>query len=453
MPTLFEKTEAEHFRRAQPLAARMRPATLAEFVGQQHFLGEGKLLRRLLAADRLGSVFFYGPPGTGKTTLARLLATESKRKFRQLSAVTSGVKDLRELLEEARDSLASGGQRTLLFIDEIHRFNKAQQDALLPDVEEGIVTLVGATTSNPFFAVISALVSRSQVFEFQPLSPDEIKTLVRRALADKERGLGKYDVRLHEDALEFLAQTSDGDARRALAALEIGVLSAAHSSPHAPREAGISRSEMPTIDFTRELAAESVQRKAGTYDPTGDEHYDSISALIKSLRGSDPDAGLYWLARMLEAGEDVRFLCRRLVILASEDVGNADPHALPLAVATMQACEFVGLPECQLPLAQCVTYLACAPKSNASTLAIGQARQDIREGRIVPVPVHLRDAHYPGAKRLGHGQGYEYAHDAEGGVAAQDYLGVEREYYHPVDRGFEAELAERLKAIRARLRQ
>jgi len=436
MPSLFDSAEAEHFRQAQPLAARMRPRTLAEFVGQQHFLGEGKLLRRLLAADRLGSVIFYGPPGTGKTTLARLLATESKKKFRQLSAVTSGVKDLRELLDEARDALAGGGQRTLLFIDEIHRFNKAQQDALLPDVEEGIVTLVGATTSNPFFAVNSALVSRSQIFEFQPLSTDDIKALVRRALIDKERGLAIHDVRLHDDALDFLAETSEGDARRALAALEIGVLST-NARP---------------VEFTRELAAESVQRKAAAYDATGDEHYDSISALIKSVRGSDPDAGLYWLARMVEAGEDVRFLCRRLIILACEDVGNADPHALPLAVAAMQACEFVGLPECQLPLAQAVTYLACAPKSNASTVAIGEARRDIREGRTLPVPVHLRDQHYPGAKRLGHGQGYEYAHDAADGVAVQDYLGVEREYYRPVPRGFEAELAQRLKTIRERLR-
>jgi putative ATPase len=436
MSSLFAKAEADHLSRAQPLAARMRPRTLAEVVGQQHFLGEGKLLRRLLAADRLGSVIFYGPPGTGKTTLARLLATESRRKFRQLSAVTSGVKELRETLDQARDDLAGGGERTLLFIDEIHRFNKAQQDALLPDVEEGIVTLVGATTSNPFFAVNSALVSRSQVFEFQPLSVEEVKTLLLRALKDKERGLGQHDVRLHDDALEFLAQTSDGDARRALAALEIGVLSS-HDRP---------------IEFTRELAAESVQRKAAAYDPTGDEHYDSSSALIKSIRGSDPDAGLYWLARMLEAGEDVRFLCRRLIILASEDVGNADPAALPLAIAAMQACEFVGLPECQLPLAQAVTYLACAPKSNAATLAIGEARKDIREGRVLPVPVHLRDQHYSGAQRLGHGVGYEYAHDAEGGVATQDYLGVEREYYRPVPRGFEAELAQRLEKIRERLR-
>jgi len=452
MANLFAQSEAENFRKAQPLAARMRPTTLDEFVGQQHFLGEGKLLTRLLNADRLGSVIFYGPPGTGKTTLARLLATASRRKFRQLSAVTSGVKDLREVLDAARDELASGGSRTLLFIDEIHRFNKAQQDALLPDVEEGIVTLVGATTSNPFFAVISALVSRSQIFEFQPLSPEEIKTLLRRALADKVRGLGMHDVRMHEEALDFLAEVSDGDARRALAALEVGVLSA-QSSPHAPHEESVTRSATTTIYFTRGLAAESVQRKAGAYDPTGDEHYDAISALIKSLRGSDPDAGMYWLARMLEAGEDIRFLCRRLVILASEDVGNADPQALPLAVATMQACEFIGLPECQLPLAQCVAYLACAPKSNAATVAIGEARKDIREGRVLPVPVHLRDRHYAGAQRLGHGEGYEYSHNAEGGIAAQDYLGVEREYYRPVPRGFEAELAERLAVIRAKLRE
>jgi putative ATPase len=436
--SLFANSEAENLRRAQPLAARMRPASLAEFVGQQHFLGEGKLLWRLLKADRLESVIFYGPPGTGKTTLARLLAGETRSRFVQLSAVTSNVKELRDILQKARDEVAAGGQRTLLFIDEIHRFNKAQQDALLPDVEEGVVILVGATTANPFFAINSALVSRSRVFEFKPLSPDEIKAVLRHALADKDRGLGEHPVNLHEDALSYLANVSDGDARRALGALEIGVLSSSKAGGQ--------------IEFTRELAAESVQRKAIEYDATGDAHYDAASALIKSLRGSDPDAGLYWLARMLEGGEDVRFLARRLVILASEDVGNADPHALPLVVATMQACEFVGLPECALNLAQCVTYLACAPKSNASTLAIGEATHDVREGRLLPVPVHLKDSHYAGAKRLGHGQGYEYSHDVAGGVVAQDYLGVEREYYRPVDRGFEKELAARLEAIRATLR-
>ncbi len=435
--SLFEASEKANRRRAQPLAARMRPATLEEFVGQRHFLGEGKLLRRLLKADRLGSVIFYGPPGTGKTTLARLLAVESKTHFQQQSAVTSGVKELREVLLSARDRLSAQGQRTLLFIDEIHRFNRSQQDVLLPDVEDGIVVLVGATTQNPFFSINSALVSRSQVFQFEPLSEDEIKTLVRRALGDSDRGLGGQDVHLDEEALDFLAKVSDGDARRALAAVEVGVLS----------------SDQRPLRFTRQLAEESVQRKAVEYDATGDAHYDAASALIKSIRGSDPDAALYWLARMLEAGEDVRFLARRIVIAASEDIGNADPHALPLAVAAMQATEFVGLPECQLPLAQAVTYLACAPKSNAATVGIAEARRDVSQGRLLPVPVHLRDRHYAGAKRLGHGQGYEYAHDAEGAVAAQDYLGVDREYYRPVPRGFEQELAGRLKDIRARLRE
>jgi len=434
--SLFEASEAANRRSAQPLPARMRPASLAEFVGQRHFLGEGRLLHRLLKADRLGSVIFYGPPGTGKTTLARLLATESRSHYQQLSAVASGVKELRAVLTAAYDRLSAAGQKTLLFVDEIHRFNKAQQDVLLPDVENGVVILVGATTENPFFTINDALVSRSRVFQFEPLSMEDIKTLVRRAMTDEERGLGRYDVRLHDDALEFLAEVSDGDARRAIAALEVGVLS----------------SETSPVEFTRQLAEESVQRKAIGYDRDGDTHYDTISALIKSIRGSDPDAALYWLARMLEGGEDVRFLARRIVILASEDVGNADPSALPLAMAAAHACELVGLPECQLTLAQAVAYLACAPKSNAATLAIAEARRDVREGRVLPVPVHLKDGHYQGAKRLGHGEGYQYAHDHPDAVAAQDYLGVEREYYRPVDRGFERELAKRLAAIRARLR-
>lgn len=434
--SLFDAAEADNRRDAQPLARRMRPRSLSEFAGQQHFLGEGKLLWRLIQADRMTALLFYGPPGTGKTTLAYLLASETQCHFQQLNAVTSGVKDLRRVLDESRNLLSVEGTRTLLFIDEIHRFNKSQQDALLPDVEDGTVTLVGATTSNPFFAVNSALVSRSRVFEFQPLSEADIKTLLNRALQDRERGLGNVEVNLHDEAAEFLAATCDGDARQALSALEIGVLS----------------TESRPVDFTLELASESVQRKAVQYERDGDSHYDAISALIKSIRGSDPDAGIYWLARMLEGGEDIRFLTRRLVILASEDVGNADPQALMIAVAAMQACEFLGLPEAQLSLSQAVTYLACAPKSNAATIAIGEARTDVREGRTTPVPVHLRDSHYAGAKRLGHGAGYQYSHNEADGVATQDYLGVDREYYRPVDRGFEAELGERLAVIRAKLR-
>jgi putative ATPase len=464
MKSLFDAGEQANRRDAQPLAARMRPVALDEFVGQQHFLGEGKLLRRLLKADRLGSVIFYGPPGSGKTTLARLLAGETQSYFQQISAVTSGVKELREVLSAAYDRLSAVGRRTLLFIDEIHRFNKAQQDVLLPDVEEGVVILVGATTENPFFTINSALVSRSRVFQFQPLSVEDVKSLILRAVADQSRGLGSYNIHLHDDALQFLAEVSDGDARRALSALEIGVLSSIEDlkaqavdsesgqpsppAPHSTEEGNENR-----IEFTHQLAEESVQRKAIQYDRQGDSHYDSISALIKSIRGSDPDASLYWLARMLEGGEDVRFLARRLVILASEDVGNADPNALQLAVAAAHACELVGLPECQLNLAQTVIYLACAPKSNSATTGIFEARADVREGRLLPVPVHLRDKHYAGAKRLGHGAGYQYAHDAADGVAAQDYLGIEKEYYHPTDRGFEQELSARLEFIRAKLRE
>ena len=440
--SLFEKTEKANIDAAKPLASRMRPRNLDEFIGQQHFLGQGKLLRQLVEADRLGSVIFYGPPGTGKTTLSRILAGETEREFEQLSAIMHGVKDLREVLSRARDNLATGGRGTLLFIDEIHRFNKAQQDAMLADVEDGVVTLIGATTSNPFFAVNGALVSRSQIFQFEPLSDAEIGLLIQQALEDKERGLAHMDIKIEPDAMEFLAKTCDGDARRALSVLETAVIAAGGFGP-GDEPVRISKPNMRA----------AVGQRAVQYDPTGDEHYDCVSALIKSIRGSDPDAGLYWLARMLEGGEDIRFICRRLIILASEDIGNADPHALPLAVACSQACEQIGLPECQLTLSQTVTYLACAPKSNAATAAIGAARSDIRENRILPVPRHLQDGHYRGAEQLGHGTGYQYSHDEQDGIASQDYLGVDREYYQPVDRGFESEISQRLSIIRAKLKQ
>lgn len=447
MSSLFEASERENRLKALPLAARMRPNRLSEFVGQEHFLGEGKLLRRLLKADRLGSAIFYGPPGVGKTTLAYLLAKESRCVFRQLSAVSDGVKPLRETLTQAADRLAATGARTLLFIDEIHRFNKSQQDVLLPEVERGVVVLIGATTENPFFVVNNALLSRSRVFQFEPLTEDDIKKLVRRAATDRERGLGAYPIEIEEDALDYWAAICDGDARRALSALEVAVL----SSLEPDSDAENSQTPQKPIIITKELAAESVQRRAVSYDRDGDEHYDAISALIKSIRGSDPDAAIYWLARMLEGGEDVRFLARRLMILASEDVGNADPQALPLAVATSTACERVGLPECRLNLAQTVAYLACAPKSNASTEAIFSALRDVREKRVLPVPRILRDAHYRGSESLGH-VGYQYAHDAPDAVAAQDYLGVDREYYVPTDRGAEKEIGERLAKIRAILK-
>jgi len=435
--SLFEDREKLHRAQAMPLAARMRPRSLEEFVGQEHFLGPGKLLRRLLEADRLGSLIFYGPPGTGKTTLARILATATRAHFVQLTAVGSGVAEVREILADARRRLETTGQRTLLFIDEIHRFNRAQQDVLLPEVEEGIVILVGATTENPFFSLTAPLLSRSRIFQFEPLSAEHIKTILRQALADKERGLGNRQVIIDEEALDYLAATSDGDARRALSALEIGVLS--------------TRDE--PVRFNLELAREAVQKRTVAYDRAGDYHYDAISALIKSIRGSDPDAALYWLAVMLEGGEDVRFLARRLIILASEDIGNADPMALLVAVATAHACEFVGLPECALNLAHAVVYLACAPKSNASYRALKAAQEDVQQKRIVPIPRHLRDASYKGAKRLGHGEGYRYPHAEPGAIAAQDYLGVDRIYYEPTDRGFEKELAERLAKIRALLRE
>lgn len=412
----------------------MRPAKLDEFVGQEHFLGPNTLLRRLIAADRLGSLIFYGPPGCGKTSLAHVIARQTRRRFRQLNAVVAGVKELREAAVEARSELEMGGPATILFVDEIHHFSRNQQDVLLPDVEAGCITLIGTTTQNPFFAINSPLLSRSSIFSFATLDRAAIRSLILRALADKERGLGNIPVEIDEDALAFLAEASDGDARRALTALEVGVL---------------STTDRP-VRFTRALAEESIQQKAIVYDATGDEHYDVASAFIKSLRGSDPDAAIYWLAQMLEAGENPRFIARRLVILASEDVGNADPNALVVAIAAMQATEFVGLPECQLSLAQAVTYLATAPKSNASYLAISKAREDVRAGRTLEVPKHLRDAHYQGSSQLGHGEGYEYPHDHPGGWVDQAYLPEQRAYYNPVDRGHESIIRARMEDLSQR---
>jgi len=443
---LFDHGFQERLARAAPLPVRMRPRSLEEFVGQEHFIGQGKLLRRMIEADRLQSVVFYGPPGVGKTALARVIAGATSAEFVDLDATSTGVKEVRGVLEEARMRLETGGRRTVLFIDELHRFNRAQQDVLLGDVERGIVILIGATTENPYFALNSPLLSRSTVFRFEPLSEADVLALLRRALADEERGFGKLKVAVTDEALGHLARTSDGDARRALGALEVAVLS--------QMKAGAAKGGNGVrVDVDLAVAEESIQQKQIVYDGTGDEHYDAASAMIKSMRGSDPDAALYWMARMLEGGEDPRFIARRIAICAAEDVGNADPMAVVVASAALQVSEFVGLPECQLPLAQAAVYIACAPKSNAVTMGIFAARDDVRENRTVPVPVHLRDANYPGAKTMGHGKGYQYAHDVAGGVAAQDYLGVDKTYYRPTDRGYEKRIAARLEEIRKILRQ
>lgn len=431
MAGLFDKVEQAHRDRALPLAARMRPRTLEEFAGQQQFLAEGKLLRRLLDANRLGSLIFYGPPGTGKTTLARLISTKTAANWIGLNAAACGVKEVRAALQQAADTLAREGKRTILFVDELHHFSKTQQDVLLPELEQGTVIFIGATTDNPFFALVAPLLSRSHVFEFEPLSEEALLVLLRRALGDASRGLGQCGVSLDEDALEFIARTADGDARRALNALEVAVLSVAGNA---------AESRVVTC----QIAEESLQRKAIRYDNQGDEHYDAASALIKSIRGSDPDAAIYWMARMLEAGEPPRFIARRLLISAAEDIGNADPQGLILATAAAQATEMLGMPECRIVLAQAATYLACAAKSNSAYLAVDEAIADIRNQALLPVPRHLRDRHYPGAKRLGHGEGYQYPHDSEAGWLEQDYLGIERNYYRPVNRGYEAEIIRRM---------
>ncbi len=431
---LFSEQRKTNRKQVEPLAVRMRPRTLDEFLGQQSFLGEGKLLRRTLDADRMTSAIFYGPPGTGKTTLAMIIANMTQACFEPVNAVAVGVKDVRQILSTARDRLDTSGERTILFVDELHRFNRSQQDILLEDVENGLVILIGATTENPFFAVNSPLISRSQVFQFEPLSEEHIKSILDMALSDRERGLGEYGFTLATDAADFLATSCDGDARKALTALEIATISESDRS-------GESENAGRVID--QAIVAESIQRKALSYDRSGDQHYDCISAMIKSIRGSDPDAAVYWLARMLEAGEDPRFVARRIVISASEDIGNADPTGLLVAQSAADATNFLGMPECQLPLAQAAIYLACAPKSNASAVAIWEATKDVREGRTIPVPKHLRSASYAGAKRLGHGEGYQYPHNSSDGIVDQEYLGVSKVYYTPSGRGAEQILKQR----------
>jgi len=437
---LFQGESERVFAADFPLARRMTPRDLSEFVGQEHILGEGKILRRAIESDRIRSLILYGPPGSGKTALARIIARRTQSAFETLNAVTSGVKELRDLIAAAKQRKQVSGKRTIVFIDEIHRFNRTQQDALLPDVESGSIILIGATTQNPFFSIVAPLLSRSQIFQLDPLSETEIETIIRRAIDDKERGFPDKQIEVTEDALKHLVRYANGDARVALNGLEIAVL----TTP--PEEDG-------RIVITREVAEESIQKKAVVYDGTGDDHYDTISAFIKSLRGSDPDSALYWLAKMLDAGEDPLFIARRIAIAAAEDVGNADPQALVVANAAWQVCEFIGMPEAQIPLAQATVYVATAPKSNASYIGLCKAKNDVQEEGTIPVPRHLKDASYPGSRRLGRGEGYRYPHDYDDAVVEQFY-GVENgRYYSPTDRGYEADIARRLRDIRNKIEE
>ena len=426
-----------------PLAVRMRPRSLDEFFGQGHFIGPGKLLRRTLDADRLTSLIFYGPPGVGKTSLAIVIANHTKSKFHYLSAPSASVKDIRQIINIAKDRLIDSGKKTVLFIDEIHRFSSAQQDVLLDDVETGVITLIGATTENPFFSVNSPLISRSSVFRFEPLAKEDIVLMLKKALADKERGLGELDIDADEKALEYLGLICDGDGRIALTALEVGVLSQ------------IKADGEQKIRFTLDIAKESVQQKSIQYDGSGDTHYDLASALQKSMRGSDPDATVYWLARMIAGSEDIRFIARRIAVCAAEDVGNADPIATVLAASAVQIAEFVGLPEAQLALAQAAIYVACAPKSNACASAVWQAVEDVKAGRTIPVPKHLRDSHYSAAKKLGHGTGYKYPHNSPTGFVVQDYLGQDlgKKYYLPKNIGREKNIREYLQKLQNQVEQ
>ena len=434
---LFDYMREQNKETSGPLASRMRPTTLDEVVGQQHIVGKDKLLYRAIKADKLSSIIFHGPPGTGKTTLAKVIAHTTSAEFMQINATSAGKKDMEEVVEQAKANQGMYQKKTILFIDEIHRFNKGQQDYLLPFVEDGTIILIGATTENPYFEVNGALLSRSVIFELKKLSADDIKTLIKRALTDKEKGMGAYDAQIDDDALDFLADVSNGDARAALTAIELGVLTT-------------DRAEDGIIHITIDVASECIQKRVISYDKKGDNHYDTISAFIKSMRGSDPDAAVYYLARMLYAGEDVKFIARRIMILASEDIGNADPMAMVVASSAAAAVERVGMPEAQIILSQAVTYMACAPKSNAAYNAISEAMSVVKETKTPPVPAHLQDAHYGAAEKLGHGVGYKYAHDYPNHYVKQQYLPdglTDRVFYRPSDIGYEAKIQEYFKKI------
>ncbi|MBQ8597195.1 MAG: replication-associated recombination protein A [Lachnospiraceae bacterium] len=440
---LFDYMRASNMEKESPLAARLRPTTLDEVVGQQHIIGKDKLLYRAIQADKLSSLIFYGPPGTGKTTLAKVIANTTSAEFTQINATVAGKKDMEEVVKAAKDTQGMYGKKTILFIDEIHRFNKGQQDYLLPFVEDGTLILIGATTENPYFEVNSALLSRSIIFELKPLSREDIKTLLHRAVYDHSKGMGAYDAVIEEEALEFLADIAGGDARHALNAIELGIMTT--------ERAGDGK-----IHITLEVAQECIQKRAVRYDKSGDNHYDTISAFIKSMRGSDPDAAVYYLARMLYAGESVTFIARRIMICAAEDVGIADPQALVVAVNASLAVERVGMPEAQIILSEAAMYVACAPKSNACVCAIGDAMQTVEETGNLPIPSHLQDAHYKGAAKLGHGTGYKYAHDYPNHYVEQQYLPYElsgREFYHPSGNGYEVKVKEHMKRIRQEARE
>jgi len=435
---LFTLSMEDKLRKNAPLADRMRPETIEDFVGQEHILGKGKFLYRSIEADRITSMIFYGPPGTGKTTLAMIIANSTNMRFEKLSAVTSGVKDIREVIEKAEENLKLYNKRTILFVDEIHRFNKAQQDGLLPFVERGIIILIGATTENPFFEVNKALLSRCMVITLESLSRASLSKLINRAIYDKDKGLGSYNIDIADEALDYLLTIAQGDGRILLNSLEISVLSTPED------EVGVKRIDLET-------AKESMQIKTARYDKGGDEHYNTISAFIKSMRGSNPDAAIYWLAKMINAGEDPKFIARRIIIAASEDVGNADPRALQVAVAAFDAVNVIGMPEGRIPLAQATIYVATAPKSNSSYMAIDKALKDIKENEIGDVPNHLKDSHFPGAKSLKHGNDYKYPHDYPGNYVVQDYLQQELNdirYYEPTNNGYEKNINEGIQKRR-----